>query len=410
MSMQPPQGPPPGPPPGGWQPGPGSRPNPQPGPHQSGPQQPRPPQQGQPQPGYPPQGPPAGQQQLGGPNQFAPPAQQGPKPNRKKLIIVIVAVVVALVLVAATVLIVQEVQKRRAEQRRVDALTAATQKAEGAVTSYLNALSEADAETALSLASEPTEGTLLTEEVLTASNENGGVSDPQITGSQLVQLEDDTVPHGTVTATYQVGGTPLKEPVTFEVVNSPDGWRLAQVAATVDVDTGTKKINGQDVSETTVLAFPGTYQVAATSDRLRFTNEGFTVSDPAATDLSWSAASELTDAGRRAVVDAGRRSLDACLSKKELAPAGCPMITWRESNGIDIEESTIEYTLENDPWARPELTLGGTQVLAVIETEISLYADATQNGSSGYVEDTQTKQTILTADISAPEVKVTWGM
>ena len=377
--------------PGG--PGPAMGPGPRPG--MGGPQGPwnGPPPQGMPPQGVPPQG--------------TPP--QGGSSN-KKLFIAIGAGIAVLLLILASVLTANAVQNHRAEQEREQTLAEATEGAQQAVQTYLQALADADAESALAQAHEPPEGPLLTDEVLSESNESGGVSSPEVTSASMNQHEDGSVPNGTVTASYTVGG----EDVTadFAVTHTPQGWKLDDVTGEGDVGPGTVLVNGVEASGS-VEMFPGTYALEAANDRVELDATEENVTDPAeAEPVTWSVSPSLSDKGKKDIVAAGRKALDRCLAKKELAPSGCPMIAWKVDPNVKVDAATIKHTLTNDPWAGfdPGLDPSGTQVQGTLTIGVHTKGDAIIDGAPGYVDDKQDKTVRYTADISGPEVTFSFGI
>lgn len=377
------------PPPGGWQPGPQHHgapggPGPQgtpPFPHQPGPHQ----------------GPPRSEQ-MGGPKKKAP----------KGLIIGLIAAAVVLVLAVGGYFIYDAVQTKRAEERRADALATETDAASAAVQAYLQALVDADAQAALDQAVEAPEGPLLTDEVLDSSKKQGGIENPTTTNATMKQLEDDSVPSGVVSATFTVQG--VEAATDFAVTNTPEGWRLDSVTNPVDLGDIDVKVNGAKATGI-VEAFPGTYKMTSANDRLKVDRDDLGVLEVGKElPADWTTQPELSDKGRKDVIAAGKRALDGCLSKKELAPQGCPMLRWQESNGIRVEKETLNYTLTNDPWRDfdPRLAANGTEATGTLSTKIRLQADATQHGAAGTVEDEQERSFTLVADVSEPQVKVTF--
>lgn len=318
-------------------------------------------------------------------------------PRRKALIAAAIGVGV-LVLAAAGLLVTDTVRAQRAEERRAAARAAAGDAARDAVQTYLQALVDADAEAALAQARTAPAGTLLTDEVLAASQERGGLAEPTTTGADLEQDADGRVGRGTVTARYTVAGQ--ERSVTYDVTNTPGGWRLDDVTATATLGAAPVRVNGVTASGEQEV-FPGAYDIAATSDRVVLDEPAGSVTDPAE-PVDWAARPTLSEKGRRDAIEAGRRALDACLARKELTPAGCPMIQWRPGD-IAVDTPTITYTLEGDPWAEfePRLSDDGRHVTGMLTTAIHLSADASRGDASGRVNDTQTSTVAVSIDIAA---------
>lgn len=282
--------------------------------------------QGPPQ-GYqgPPQGyqnpPPYGQQGYPGQPPFGTPPK---KKSSAGLILGIVGGVVALLLIAGVggyFVIVNS---------RPDSM----------VKEYFEALAAGDAEKALSFAAnDPSDPTLLTDEVLEASNALATITDVTITNRT----------ERTVRVSYRIGGE--LDSVNYEVTKTSDGWKMREVAFPIGVVAGVKNvpavINGVKVADVEkALVFPGTYEFATSSKHLAWTEpqqtlRGGTLQVPISTRV------ELTDGGEDAARQAIRDRWDTCMKKRELKPKGCPF-QLASLNGT-VDKSTIRWSADPHP-------------------------------------------------------------
>jgi len=184
---------------------------------------------------------------------------------------------------------------------------------QAAVRGYLQALANGDATDALSfLSTRPTDTTFLTNDVLSAGNSQGAISDIKATKAS----------DGSVNVTYNIGS----QGVTAHFAVHKSGKYYT-------IDQGTQKVNLSDVyadgvgmtlngvaldssPSSTVTLFPGSYQLGVTNSLLTLTGGDFTVTDPAGSTTLPDTKLTLADNAQAKFADAVKKKLDGCLAEK----------------------------------------------------------------------------------------------
>lgn len=330
------------------------------------------------------QGPPPYQQGPGGP----PPYGMAPPPQKKSstgLVLGIVGGVVALLLIAGVGGYFYVMNSRP----------------DSMVKEYFEALAAGDADKALSYAAnEPTDTTLLTDEVLKASNALGAITDVSITSRS----------EKTVRVSYRIGGQ--LDSVNYEVVKTDDGWKMREVAFPLGV-TGTVKnvpleINGARVKDAEdALVFPGTYELSTGSDYLAWSEPKQTVRG-GTLQMPLTTTAELTDAGEKAARDAIRDLWDTCMDKKDLKPKGCPF-QLAQLNGT-VDKSSIRWSADPHPaksWVIMPLR-DATQLEGRTIYGLRLVFDYTNGGNSYHYDRTVTLSLNIYMDLTKEPLVVHW--
>lgn len=215
------------------------------------------------------------------------------------------------------------------------------------VTSYLTALSAGDAETALGLlGSAPDDDTLLTDEVLTASNELAPITDIQV----LQQVGDNG--SADVSVSYLLGGDPVQAEYSVLDYDDDGQWKISGgtgYISTAKFDGIGLTVNGVGVQGDEVEVFPGAYELA--TDLPNFTLEGTTtvvVSSPFESGDTGDIEPVLTDAALeqfRSIVSAAATE---CLASTTLA-AGCGLeLPATLDDGTTLVDGSIKRTLSAD--------------------------------------------------------------
>ncbi|MFF1571243.1 hypothetical protein ACFVWR_00725 [Leifsonia sp. NPDC058292] len=338
---------------------------PQPEPQEPQPPQQQPPQEPQPYPAQPlqPQGQPPyqppypqqapqyaqpGQPQFAAPGQppyGAPPAP--PAPPRRGLgrgaLFGILGGVLAVIVVVVLVI--------------VFAIVPAVSRASGAgaadaVKGYLTALAASDAKKALTfLSDEPADKSLLTADVLRASNEKAPLKKIKVvkpTG------KGSTIAH--VLAKYSIGDTPVT--VDYSAYRDDDGdWKVG--GGTTSIDLGDRfsglaiTVNGVESSQSPIVVFPGAYTLATTTPNFAIGGDATVIApggfeSPSLTGLKVS----LTDEGKAAFRQAVTAAVNECLASKSLA-AGCGLtVPETLSDGTKLVDGTLTRTLSADGQAK----------------------------------------------------------
>lgn len=200
------------------------------------------------------------------------------------------------------------------------------------VTAYLQALSDGDAEKALSFGkSEPSSKDFLTDDILGKQ-----IAKQPITNIRVLDKGDDRSPlgMGTVKVAAEFGGKTSEADVRLTKVD--DTWKLDNAFVRLDL----QNISAQDGAESTVTlfgeplkdkssvnVFPGYQQLGSTNDYLDVTQlvEGATLQA-----LSFGGTSflqlkfDLNEKGQQAVQTAVSDAFTACERSHALNPPGCP--------------------------------------------------------------------------------------
>lgn len=194
------------------------------------------------------------------------------------------------------------------------------------VRQYLEALAAGDVEKARSLGPLGGEGSsaLLTRRAYAESLKQSPITDIR------VPTTDENATD--IPATYKLGGKEIS--TRFRVRKLDSGsWEMAQTTVTfrmqgTNVTNVPLIVNGVRLDWATPLELvPGHYSVSTGLPFLSYSSsDALTVLHLGYTDItSHPVTPLLTETGTAAFKDAVRRSLEACVSRKELAPANCPM-------------------------------------------------------------------------------------
>ncbi|MBS1673783.1 MAG: hypothetical protein JSS74_07440 [Actinobacteria bacterium] len=291
----------------------------------------------------------------------------------------------------------------------VPALTRSSVTAADTVKAYLTAVSRGDAKTALGYLESVPDKKLLTDSVLKASDQLGGVSHIS------VKKGGESKYTATVAATFEVGGRTVS--TTYEVYKSKDAWKVANGVIPISLD-GLRgfdaTFNGVSTAGiTAAYVFPGAYQIVL--DSKYFSIDGDATFAIASTDDAsalYDVRTKLNDAGVTEFRSLVRTAVEACVAMKTLAtPCGMD-ITGIDLSGATAVEGSVTRTLTADGSAdldalAPESS-GSTPT--VVSAYDSISVDMTLQGSDG-----QTYTVTLggylgtpTVDFGAASPTVTW--
>ncbi|MFT4166718.1 MAG: proline-rich domain-containing protein [Microlunatus sp.] len=216
-----------------------------------------------------------------------------------------------------------------------------------AVQGYLQALASGDAQAALSFAAtQPSDNTFLTNEVLAASNKLAPIADIN------VPVVDDEYAY-TVNASYTRGGKKVN--TSFSVQKDGDIWQLREVAYDLDLGSLLNKtlpmiINGVRVQSDSISVFPGTYQLTTGTKNISYGSTGIIAVDSPTeyprglTKLS----PKVTKTGEKAFTKAVKASITKCVKSKKLKNKGCPNNVARVTGNVTPREGTFRWTWEKD--------------------------------------------------------------
>ena len=281
--------------------------------------------------------------------------------------------------------------------------TAAT--ASDAVSGFLGALVQQDAQKALSYAADPNLDTaLMTPKVLAASAKLaplGNVSVPAVTDQNATS----------VAATYTLGSTPVS--ATYDVVKVGDDWKIGQIAAQADVSVVMDSsipmlVNGVRVRSGSLTLLPGAY---------RFTTGQRNYDYGRHPDLLVQAPSDAPDAsrlrpgisskGRDSALRAVRASWSTCLKSNDPKPSGCPN---RWTNGkYAFKKGSVDWTRKGaDPVKKPQSQVGFGSVTYRVKVDLALKGRCTYKGQTGSCSGSLIGTALARVAVSATKVKVTW--
>lgn len=270
------------------------------------------------------------------------------------------------------------------------------------VQGYLDALAASDAEAAISFAkTPPADKTLLTNDVLTESNERAPITEisvPEVTDEYTAR----------VSAAFKVGEQSVNQDFRVEQVGSE--WKITEIVTDLELsrvraNSVPMLINGASVDSDALKVFPGSYEFTTGLKYIDYGKSNVLVIEG---PDSYAKTSDVklapTAEGVKAFTAAAKAHHKKCLAKKELAPKGCPNIA-------DVDEKakkgTVKWTVSGDPWAdfKPESSYDDpaaiearfrpTYKVAFTDTKGKKQQYRVFGGSSSY-----------TADLTAEKMKV----
>ncbi|MDR0284406.1 MAG: hypothetical protein LBI33_05880 [Propionibacteriaceae bacterium] len=276
-----------------------------------------------------------------------------------------------------------------------------------AVQAYLDALAQGDATTALQYsATQPTDPTFTTNTFLTAAITANPLADIQVTDPGTSTSPVD------VNATYTLGGTPVD--AHFRVQKHDRTWLLDGGFLSLNLSQLLGKgvplaLNdvALDQASPKIDLFPGVYTFSSLNPMLTFPTPDITIAFPESAP-TFTLSFALSPDGVSRLQAAAKTALDACLTRQELAPAGCGFgfasatgtpdpatITWTLGEGApDI--TTLAPTLEAN---------STTQAYAQIAIPVHFHAS---NGAHIYNGDSSISA--AKADFTDPDqIIVTFG-
>lgn len=274
--------------------------------------------------------------------------------------------------------------------------------AKAAVEGYLKALAAGDASAAIDFgAAAPSETSLLTDEILQASNLRA-----PITG---IAVEDATGSGtATVSASYQLGTESVSATYLTEKIGTE--WRLVNTARDLhlfSMDGITLTLNGIEITnDSSITLFPGSYVLASANDRLQVKGGEFVVESP--TDYNNPSFSvDLSDKGITDARTAAQSLLNSCVKQKKLAPTGCGFYL-----RLDGKAKTVKWRIKSgaDAIKKATFTQNSTEpYVAKAYVYISLEASGTTTAGRRFYTTRPAYISSIQADLSGPTVAVTFN-
>ncbi|MBU4187441.1 MAG: hypothetical protein L6256_04595 [Propionicimonas sp.] len=272
--------------------------------------------------------------------------------------------------------------------------------AKAAVEGYLKALAAGDASAAIDFgATAPSETSLLTDEILQASNLRA-----PITG---IVVEDATGSEtATVSASYQLGTESVSATYLTEKIGTE--WRLVNTARDLhlfSMDGMTLTLNGIEItSNSSMTLFPGSYVLASANDRLQIKGGEFVVESP--TDYNNPSFSvDLSDKGITDARTAAQSLLNSCLKQNKLAPTGCGF----GFTDSDFKAKTVKWKIASGADAIKKATFrvgAGDPYLSTASVYITLDASGTTTAGRRFYTIRRPFISSIRADLSGPTVAV----
>lgn len=290
---------------------PAATPPPYPGPAQPYPNQPYPgqgypgqPYNAQPNPGQAYLPPPGGM-----PGQ--PPTGMPPKRSNKTILLIGAGVIAVIIVIAVIVAMLP-----KAAGPSGGGLPAPAKSGTEAVKGYLEALAASDSAAALSYAAQaPTDTSLLTDEVLAASN--------AVTPITEIKVVEPATEFSPITASYLLGDDNVT--TEFYASNSSGSWKLESITrdiAIADMNGIAATINGAPVQDTRITVFPGSYSLVPTNNLYVVDGGAFVVTSPQ-DFTSYTMQLDISSTGQTKLRAAAQAHLKSCLKQTSLAPKGC---------------------------------------------------------------------------------------
>jgi hypothetical protein len=269
-----------------------------------------------------------------------------------------------------------------------------------AVSEFLTALSQGDAETAMLYCSRSVEDTtFLTNEFYSSIAE-----DNPITDIQVPDVEVSTSPTVIVEAQYTLDQHHVS--ATFTARRSGWYWLLDQGVQEVALPVVARMpvtLSGVDVSQkTTVSLLPGVYDMGIASDMISISNGRFVIEDPYGYLPLDAFSLALTESAIADIRTAAQTKLAQCIAAKSIAPDGCGFSVTNDSDN-DIDPESITWTLSDNDGSFADLVPAldySSAATASATTSVSLTVTVTF--VDGHKASARTTIRLVQADFSDP--------
>lgn len=301
---------------------------------------------------------------------------------------------ISLVLVAVAVLGVGGylIWDNVTKSMRDEAVTATAQ-------TYLQGISDGDVAMALgTLAEQPADSTLLTNEVLATS-----VAAQPITNATVDAITTDGET-ATADVSYTIGDTEVA--VTLDLVgDGRTSWHITDGLADLTLTSSDAlTINGAAVDQLSYPVLPGSYTAAPVTDLISLGDDTTVlINDPLGEGATISPAYSVSEAGRETILSTLKADIDRCLASTESVMDGCPF-------GIDpgeteVKAGSVRFELTNDPWADfaaeldpTTLTATGTVTFTIDATASVTFDGRTNDAAETTIEADRTWAVDLTQE------------
>lgn len=286
----------------------------------------------------------------------------------------------------------------------------------GAVEAYLTALSEGDAEGALSLIDAPSDTSHMTQEVLDASLEIAPITDISVneveTGEYAVSEE--------VTGSFTLGDEEVTHRFWTSSDDEGDSWDVDASISLGEPSTGTLDVavNGVEFTTSDAYVFFGAaYELEITQENFTFEGDDnivhATESYISTSDLSPELTEEAEDTWRQLILD----DVEQCVASNE-KEAGCGIDMPDDISGAEVIDGSIERSLPSSSqqdldnieprvdWSNPNL-VGADYMGITVDVEYEARAGGMTDlyelwsGDPGRLGDP-------VVDMAAEELEVEW--
>lgn len=215
----------------------------------------------------------------------------------------------------------------------------------GAVEAYLTALSEGDAETAVSFMEDPADTTYMTDEVLAYSNENRPMADIEVT--EASESGGEYSSYGEVRANFTLDGE--SENASFWVSGDADSGFVVESEVELDVPADasnlTPTVNGEPFQDSG-STFAGIFiEIGLEEEYYSFGSDGsFITGDYESTGYL---APELSTEGHERWKELVMADIDECVASSEL-DGGCGLELPDNVDGEDLVPDGVSRSLSGD--------------------------------------------------------------
>ncbi|GAB3190276.1 hypothetical protein [Nesterenkonia suensis] len=285
----------------------------------------------------------------------------------------------------------------------------------GAVEAYLTALSEGDAEGALSLIDAPSDTTHMTQEVLDASLQIADITDISVNEVEVGEYAYSEE----VTASFTVGEEDVTHRFWTSTDDEGDSWHLDAAIRISEPSAGSLDVtvNGVEFATSDAYVFFGpAYELDIAHEN--FTFDGDSIVYATETYVSTSNLSpELTDEAEDIWRDLIIAEVEACVTSNE-KEAGCGLDMPDEISGAEVIEGSIERSLpssEQQALESIEPRLDFSNPNLVTTDYVSITIDVEYEGRAGGSTDLYELWTgdprwldDPVVDMTAEELEVTW--
>lgn len=273
------------------------------------------------------------------------------------------------------------------------------------VKNFLTAVAAGKATEALSYAlTPPADTSWITDERLKKAQDNGG-------GITEISVKESS--STTIYPSYKVGGKSTF--ASYDVQQNDKGeWKIVSVAADIDLknvpSTIKMTVNGEELpaGTTKLTVLPGTYDFKSANKYIDLGDNKIVVEDPSGFLTDMYPIPQLTADGEAAALQAGKDALANCFAQKALAPTGCPISLKAASNQV-VAESTIVWTMTNDPWKSVSFYLDSNDqsvATAYVGIQANFVADFTEDGKAAHAN--QDEYYSATVKVNLNDMTVTW--